>query len=412
MAVTADYILKLNQQRLELIDVVNNLIDETDKLDSNATLDDVVKRLKTIDTFSILRNYIQPDIINPNSDWSIDDTEGKIVMLRDYAFYNHRGLRSVNLKNCNVVNTNAFRACTSLEKVKISGKDLCLKNGYNFGGCTALTTLSFPHLKEMSGRYTCEACSNLKSVTYNKDGGAIINDSYYIFSGCTNLQAHIFPSKDEVTTVDGYYTGSLNGSYGGNKTAYIYIPKCMLHIYKETWMNEFITAGRVRCIEDYDFDDERYTNNRDYLINVLGADLSDYVIEEYVEPDVRMELQKYGSNSLIATIDNRQFKKSNWGLAIVCVIKFDTYSGVLLVSQKADCVTYVGGSSTYASAGKISYNGKDYYYSARQNFMSNATTVVSDYPLLNDVTSKSYTNDIDGSAEAAKDLLDYYFKKI
>ena len=404
MAVTSDYILKLNQQRLELIDVVNNLVDETDKLDSSATLDDVVKRLKTIDTFSILRNYIQPDIINPNSDWSIDDTEGKIVMLRDCAFYSHKGLRSVNLRSCNIVNGSAFQGCTSLVQAKISGKDLAVKGAYTFNGCTALTSLSFPHLKGMYGRYMCEGCSNLKSVTYNKDGGATISDSYNIFSGCANLQAHIFPSKDEVTTVDGYYTNNINS------TAYIYIPKCMLHIYKETWMNSFITAGRVRCIENYDFDDERYTNNRDYLINVLGADLSDYVIEEYVEPNVRMELQKYGSNSLIATINSRSYTKSNWGLAIVCVIKLEDNYGVLLVSTNKDCVTYYA-SGTVSSNTKFQYNNETYYCSGRLYFIGSSPTVVSDYPLLNDITSKTYTNDEAGSIEAAKDLLDYYFKK-
>lgn len=405
MAATADCILKLNQQRLELIDVVNNLVDETDKLDSNATLDDVVKRLKTIDTFSILRNYIQPDIINPNSDWSIDDTEGKIVMLRNSAFYQHRGLRSVNLKSCNTVNSSAFSGCTSLVQAKISGKDLAISGYYNFSGCTALTSLSFPHLKTMCGRYMCEGCSNLKSVTYNKDGGATISDSYNIFSGCANLKAHIFPSKDEVTTVDGYYTNNINS------TAYIYIPKCMLHIYKETWMNDYITAGRVRCIENYDFDDERYTNNRDYLINVLGADLSDYVIEEYVEPNVRMELQKYGSNSLIATINSRSYTKSNWGLAIVCVIKLEDNYGVLLVSTNKDCVTYYA-SGTVSSNTKFQYNNETYYCSGRLYFIGSSSTVASDYPLLNDITSKTYTNDEAGSIEASKDLLDYYFKKI
>lgn len=405
MAATADCILKLNQQRLELIDVVNNLVDETDKLDSNATLDDVVKRLKTIDTFSILRNYIQPDIINPNSDWSIDDTEGKIVMLRNSAFYQHRGLRSVNLKSCNTVNSSAFSGCTSLVQAKISGKDLAISGYYNFSGCTALTSLSFPHLKTMCGRYMCEGCSNLKSVTYNKDGGATISDSYNIFSGCANLKAHIFPSKDEVTTVDGYYTNNINS------TAYIYIPKCMLHIYKETWMNDYITAGRVRCIENYDFDDERYTNNRDYLINVLGADLSDYVIEEYVEPNVRMELQKYGSNSLIATINSRSYTKSNWGLAIVCVIKLEDNYGVLLVSTNKDCVTYYA-SGTVSSNTKFQYNNEMYYCSGRLYFIGSSPTVASDYPLLNDITSKTYTNDEAGSIEASKDLLDYYFKKI
>lgn len=405
MAATADCILKLNQQRLELIDVVNNLVDETDKLDSNATLDDVVKRLKTIDTFSILRNYIQPDIINPNSDWSIDDTEGKIVMLRNSAFYQHRGLRSVNLKSCNTVNSSAFSGCTSLVQAKISGKDLAISGYYNFSGCTALTSLSFPHLKTMCGRYMCEGCSNLKSVTYNKDGGATISDSYNIFSGCANLKAHIFPSKDEVTTVDGYYTNNINS------TAYIYIPKCMLHIYKETWMNDYITAGRVRCIENYDFDDERYTNNRDYLINVLGADLSDYVIEEYVEPNVRMELQKYGSNSLIATINSRSYTKSNWGLAIVCVIKLEDNYGVLLVSTNKDCVTYYA-SGTVSSNTKFQYNNETYYCSGRLYFIGSSPTVASDYPLLNDITSKTYTDDEAGSIEASKDLLDYYFKKI
>lgn len=405
MAVTADYILKLNQQRLELIDIVNNLVDETDKLDSSATLDDVVKRLKTIDTFSILRNYIQPDIINPNSDWSIDDTEGKIVMLRDCAFYNHKGLRSVNLKSCNSVNTSAFQGCTSLVQAKISGKDLAISGYYTFNGCTALTSLSFPHLKTMHGGYMCEGCSNLKSVTYNKDGSSTIQGSYRVFSSCTNLQAHIFPSKDEVTTVDGDYTNNINS------TAYIYVPKCMLHIYKETWMNSFITSGHVRCIENYDFDDERYTNNRDYLINVLGADLSDYVIEEYVEPNVRMELQKYGSNSLIATINSRSYTKSNWGLAIVCVIKLEDNYGVLLVSTNKDCVTYYA-SGTVSSNTKFQYNNETYYCSGRLYFIGNSPTVVSDYPLLNDITSKTYTNDEAGSIEAAKDLLDYYFKKI
>lgn len=176
-------------------------------------------------------------------------------------------------------------------------------------------------------------------------------------------------------------------------------------------MNSFITSGRVRCIENYDFDDERYTNNRDYLINVLGADLSDYVIEEYVEPNVRMELQKYGSNSLIATINSRSYTKSNWGLAIVCVIKLEDNYGVLLVSTNKDCVTYYA-SGTVSSNTKFQYNNETYYCSGRLYFIGSSPTVASDYPLLNDITSKTYTNDEAGSIEASKDLLDYYFKKI
>ena len=282
MAVTADYILKLNQQRLELIDVVNNLVDETDKLDSNATLDDVVKRLKTIDTLSILQSYIQPSVVNPNNDWSIDDTKGKIKSLREWAFYLHRGFRS------------------ALEKAVISGANLHIY-GNAFQNCSSLISLSFPQLSIIEGEYVFNGCASLKSITFNKSGSATVKSGYNPMNGCTNLQALVFPSKDDITKIEGYYLDFFRN----NSSVLFYIPKCMKFQYSEAWMSEFVTADRVKCLEDYDFEDKKYTNNRDYLINKFSTDLSDYEIVEYVPPDVRSELERYASGALIATIIGR-----------------------------------------------------------------------------------------------------------
>ena len=38
-------------------------------------------------------------------------------------------------------------------------------------------------------------------------------------------------------------------------------------------------------------------------------------------------------------------------------------------------------------------------------------TIISDYPKLNDISGKTYTNDNAGSVEASTDLLNYYFNK-
>lgn len=406
MAATADCILKLNQQRLELIDVVNNLVDETDKLDSSATLDDVVKRLKTIDTLSILQSYIQPSVVNPNNDWSIDDTKGKIKSLREWAFYLHRGLRSINLPQCTIVKIGAFSECSALEKAVISGANLHIY-GNAFQNCSSLISLSFPRLSIIEGEYVFNGCASLKSITFNKSGSATVKSGYNPMNGCTNLQALVFPSKDDITKIEGYYLDFFRN----NSSVLFYIPKCMKFQYSEAWMSEFVTADRVKCLEDYDFEDKKYTNNRDYLINKFSTDLSDYEIVEYVPPDVRSELERYASGALIATINGRNYTKSNWGSAIVCVIKLGDNYGSLLVSTNKDCVTFYAG-STVSSNTKFQYNNETYYCSGRSNFVGSNPTVVSDYPLLNDITGKTYTNDEAGSIAAAKDLLDYYFKKI
>lgn len=126
--------------------------------------------------------------------------------------------------------------------------------------------------------------------------------------------------------------------------------------------------------------------------------------------EVKTELEVTDANTLIATIDRRQFTKTNDGLAIACTVTFGSYTGILLVSEVEEAVTYSALGRNFTSAGSFTYDDKNYYYSSREYFMG-GHTIISDYPKLNDISGKTYTNDNNGSEEASTDLLNYYFNK-
>lgn len=130
--------------------------------------------------------------------------------------------------------------------------------------------------------------------------------------------------------------------------------------------------------------------------------------------EVKTELEVTDANTLIATIDGRQFTKTNDGLAIACTVTFGSSigspTGILLVSEVKEAVTYSALGSNFTSAGSFTYDDKNYYYSSREYFVG-GHTIISDYPKLNDISGKTYTNDNNGSEEASTDLLNYYFNK-
>ena len=275
--ITAEYLNKLNQQRLNLIDVVNNIVDVSDRLDNTATLDGVVKRLQTIDNYSLLRNYIEPNTINPESDWAINDVDGRFKVIRDSAFLNHTGLESVLFGKLEILNNSAFKGCSSLRKVKIDGQ-LTIQGGNNFYGCSSLSSASFPHVNKIHTLSLFTGCKSLKSVTFNRAGKLSMTASaaYRAYGNCDNLQALIFPSKDSLTTIDKENKNEINA----NSNIYCYVPSSLLESYRADKQWSAVNSVRpIRTLEGYDFEDGRYTNNRDYLINVLGADLADYQLE-------------------------------------------------------------------------------------------------------------------------------------
>lgn len=107
---------------------------------------------------------------------------------------------------------------------------------------------------------------------------------------------------------------------------------------------------------------------------------------------------------------NVNLRKTNDGLAIACTVTFGSFTGILLVSEVEEAVTYSATGRNFTSAGSFTYDDKNYYYSSREYFMDYGTTT-SNYPNLNDISGKTYTNDNNGSEESSTDLLNYYFNK-
>lgn len=81
-----------------------------------------------------------------------------------------------------------------------------------------------------------------------------------------------------------------------------------------------------------------------------------------------------------------------------------------MVSEVEEAVTYSALDCNFTSVGSFTYDDKNYYYSSREYFMG-GHTIISDYPKLNDISGKTYTNDNNGSEKASTDLLNYYFNK-
>lgn len=103
----------------------------------------------------------------------------------------------------------------------------CLKtttsNEYMFSGCSSLETINttFPD-KNMSSRYLCAGCGNLKNfIVKNASGLSLVGDGIHLFDGCTNLDVWRSEKREEWTeddrgTFHHKFIGSLTRLAGGD----------------------------------------------------------------------------------------------------------------------------------------------------------------------------------------------------
>ena len=124
-----------------------------------------------------------------------------INSIGSYAF-SDTGLKSVFLKNIDVIENGAFLSCNSLidvvlENVQNIGE---LENGSRgaFGGCDNLTNLTISGYNVVLGDYAFSECISLSNITLN-NVQIIGEDCFY---ACENLASIALP--DSVTTVGDY----------------------------------------------------------------------------------------------------------------------------------------------------------------------------------------------------------------
>ena len=109
------------------------------------------------------------------------------------------------------------------------------------------------------------------------------------------------------------------------------------------------------------------------------------------------------------TDSGRRFYKLGNNLAVAAIVKYSTYYGPFLIffqNAQNDGYKFQMGSEWWTTRGttKVTYNNTDYYVTSFSNWTTTKPT--STFPYLNDITGVSAYST---PAEAAKDLLDYYY---
>lgn len=352
-----------------------------------------------------------------------------------------------------------FQGCTSLTEIGNIEAPLATASNDMFSGCTNLVSIgnvSLDSTTNTNGLLT--NCKNLKTI------GVLsvpkVKSFGNLFKGCSNLEsigqfnvssatdlASLFVQSNNLKSVDFVNSTSKVTNFSG-----LFAGKTVLETVKGLDLSSatnlasmFASCSNLKNITfvensikiNFNLGSSSLLSNESIqsLINGLATvettqnltihnDVATKLTDEQkatissknwniVIPqggEVKTELEVTDANTLIATIDDRQFTKINDGLAIACTVTFDIYTGILLVSEVEEAVTYSALDCNFTSVGSFTYDDKNYYYSSREYFMG-GHTIISDYPKLNDISGKTYTNDNNGSEKASTDLLNYYFNK-
>lgn len=368
------------------------------------------------------------------SDLGTEDLNFPNVTNAERIFGKTQVVKAPNLSFPNITSIEEiFRDCQKL----ISVANFNIPNATNvaeaFSGCTNLKTigvLSIPKVQTFNNLfYNCKALesieqfnvssatnlallfarsSNLKSIDFVNSTSKVTNFSslfagkivletvkgldlssatnvIYMFSGCSNLK--------NITFVENSI--KINFNLGSSSL-----------LSNESIQSLINGLATVETTQNLTIHNDVATKLTDEQKATISSKNWNIVIPQ---GRVKTELEVTDANTLIATIDSRQFRKTNDGLAIACIVIFGGLTGILLVSEIEEAVTY-SAIGTLRSAGSFTYDDKNYYYSSRQYFTS-GNTIISDYPKLNDISGKTYTDNNNGSEEASTDLLNYYFNK-
>lgn len=356
-----------------------------------------------------------------NAAWVFGETQ--ITKVPNLSFPNATSVQGI-FKDCqkltSVVNFNipnainveeAFNGCTNLTTIGVLSIPKVKTFNNLFYNCKVLESIEQFNVSSATNLASLFAQSNnLKSVNFVNSTSKVTNFSG-LFAGKTVLEtvkgldlssatnlASMFASCSNLKNIT-FVENSIKINFNLGSSSLLSDESI------QSLINGLATVETAQNLTIHNDVATKLTNEQKATISSKNWNI---VIPQGGE--VKTELEVTDANTLIATIDGRQFTKTNEGLAIACTVTFGSPTGILLVSEIEEAVTYSALGSNFTSAGSFTYDDKIYYYSSREYFVG-GHTIVSDYPKLNDISGKTYTNDNNGSEEASTDLLNYYFNK-
>lgn len=219
------------------------------------------------------------------------------------AFSGKTGIRSVNLKNTEVVMGSAFYNCSGIT-VLTANYLKTVSGGNAFNGCTSLVVLTLPKLETISGGQNFANNTSLKKV-YLKNIVSFGNGDFYYCSGLEEfvINKEIESSSDLPVTAYSVFTADVPMDLP------IKVPSASLSFYGGSWQNrpvlaygECITVGDesfVVILQDGGYVIQSYIGSADVVVlpeslksvNVIGLEKNAF---EIVTQDiVSITLPKY-----------------------------------------------------------------------------------------------------------------------
>ena len=137
------------KERLRLI--ANRYLPNEDKLPIDCTWEQLIQVFDSYDEYSYMNAFLNSIEVFPDKDYSINDTEGHIKGLRNYAFYGNTALKSLKLNGINAINeswNNQLLYCGSLKELSLgcSSVNITSFNVNILPSLSKLAKLSFPNL--------------------------------------------------------------------------------------------------------------------------------------------------------------------------------------------------------------------------------------------------------------------------
>lgn len=220
-----------------------------------------LRRLSTY-TDNILREiqlYVQQAIYGIIDGTIESMTNDKATYVRDYGFYKHQSLTSVDFSAATKIGDYSFYQCPSLSSVDIPLAEEI--GAFAFRECNSLVNISFSNVIAV-GDGVFDECVNLSSVSFEN----LQEITSLMFRKCEALTTVNFPAVANINTQAFYSSGITSLTLSSNTVCtlespdafyftpieegvgYIYVPSDLVDSYKaaDGWS---VYANQIRAIE-------------------------------------------------------------------------------------------------------------------------------------------------------------------
>ena len=291
MSTTSEALAQLAEQKEALRVIANRYLDNADKLAVNCTLQDIIDVLDEYDEYSYMNVFLNSIEVFPDKDYSINDTEGHIKGLRNYAFYNNTALKSINCPaTSGTFPANLLVGCSNLERV-ILGYTTITSETNNQNNVGSEHTI-YPYLRYAAAvNAIVGSCKHLSLPSYNfvsrsseRTLTALSDIVSYIFSKFDTVEfppinqtrliegvtkAIILPCSEHVATIGG---SSQATSFSDIASLRFYVPTSLLSTYQAA--TNWVTVHQSKTDEQGNYNGIQDIESNLAYLRELGIDFS------------------------------------------------------------------------------------------------------------------------------------------